>query len=178
LRSRSRGLYFVSDFVETIQGGFSTGQLWLTFVAEVAVPFMVIGLAFVQRPQLGRLGVVSAVAYAYCYLFFTGTVVYALVNATPAYETLSLELGWSMTVHGAVMVAAGLGFGDAALRARVLPAWTGVTLMVGVVLVAAAQGLPAEAQLIAAGVRALAFAGMGAALVRHHASFDPERHDE
>jgi hypothetical protein len=37
--------------------------------------------------------------------------------------------------------------------------------MAGVVLVAAAQGLPDGAQLVAAGVRDLGFAGMGAALI-------------
>ena len=35
-------LHSVSDLIEAIQGGFSTGQLWLTFVAEAAVPFVVI----------------------------------------------------------------------------------------------------------------------------------------
>jgi hypothetical protein len=161
-------LYFVSDVIETLQGGFSLGQLWLTLIAEAAIPFIVVGLAVVQRPRIGRLGELSAVAYAYSYVFFTGTVVYALVNGTKDYDTLSLELGAWMTVHGAVMVLAGLGFGYAVLRARVLPAWTAVALMVGVVFVAAAQGLPAGAQLIAAGVRALGFAGMGVALLRHH----------
>jgi hypothetical protein len=52
------------------------------------------------------------------------------------------------------------------LRAKLLPAWTAVALMVGVILVAAAQGLPAGVQLTAAGVRDLGFAGMGAGLLR------------
>jgi hypothetical protein len=33
----------------------------------------VIGLYMVQRPQIGRLGQLSAVAYAYGFVFFTGT---------------------------------------------------------------------------------------------------------
>lgn len=36
--------YFVSDAIEAAQGGFSTGQLALTLVAEAAIPFFVIGL--------------------------------------------------------------------------------------------------------------------------------------
>ena len=52
------------------------------------------------------------------------------------------DLCMVMIVHGAVMVVAGLGFGFAVLQARLLPAWTAVALMAGVVLVAAAQGLP------------------------------------
>jgi hypothetical protein len=48
----------VSDLVEAINGGFSNAQLVLTFVAEAAIPFFVIGLYVVQRPAIGRLGLV------------------------------------------------------------------------------------------------------------------------
>ena len=76
------------------------------------------------------------------------------------------DLCMVMIVHGAVMVVAGLGFGFAVLQARLLPAWTAVALMAGVVLVAAAQGLPESAKLTAAAVRALGLGGMGAGLLR------------
>ena len=66
-------LYFVSDLIEARQGGFSDGQLWLTLVAEAAVPIFVVGLALAQRPRLSRLGMWSALAYAYSYVYFTGT---------------------------------------------------------------------------------------------------------
>ena len=159
-------LYFLSDVVEAMQGGFSDGQLWLTLVAEAAIPVFVIGLYLVQRPAIGGLGLVSAAAYAYAYVFFTGTVVYALVEGTADYDALSDDLGAAMTIHGAIMLLAGLGFGYAVIRARVLPAWTGAALMVGVVLVALTQGTAEGVQLIAAGIRDLGFAGMGAALLR------------
>ena len=159
-------LYFASDLIEAQQGGFSDFQLWLTLVAEAAVPFFIIGLAVAQRPRIGRLGMWSAVAYAYSYVYFTGTVVYALVNGTKDYAALSDELGVAMVLHGAVMVAAGLGFGYAVLRAGVLPRWTAVALMAGVGLVAAAQGLPESVQLAAAAVRALGLGGMGVGLLR------------
>ncbi|MDX6374071.1 MAG: hypothetical protein QOD98_3059 [Nocardioidaceae bacterium] len=159
-------LYFLSDVVEVVHGGFSVGQLWLTLAAEAAIPMFVVGLAILHRRRLGRLGLVSAAAYAYSYVVFTGTVVYALVNHTEDYEALNDHLGTLMTAHGAIMVLAGLGFGFTVLRTRLLPAWTGLSLMVGVVLVATAQGLPDGAQLVAAGVRDLGFAGMGAALLR------------
>jgi hypothetical protein len=159
-------LYFVSDVIEAVQGGFSNVQLWLTFVAEAAVPIFVVGLALVQRPRLGRLGGFAALAYAYAFVYFTGTVVYALVNDTKDYAALTDALGATMTIHGAVMVIAGLGFGYAVIRARVLPRWTAIALMTGVVLVALTQGMNEGVQLIAAGIRDLAFAGMGAALLR------------
>jgi hypothetical protein len=159
-------LYFVSDVVEVVHGGFSEGQLWLTLLAEAAIPIFVIGLAAVLRPRLGRLGVLAAVGYAYSYVVFTGTVVHALVNDTLDYETLTDQLGPVMTVQGGLMVVAGLGFGYAVLRARMLPAWTAFALMAGVVLVAVTQTMPEGVQLAAAGVRDLAFAGMGAAMLR------------
>jgi hypothetical protein len=120
----------------------------------------------VQRPRLGRLGEFAALAYAYAFVVFAGTVVYALVNHTKDYEALTDELGALMVAHGAVMVIAGVAFGSAALRARVVPTWTAVALAVGVVLVALSQGMPVGAQLVAAGTRDLAFVGMGLALLR------------
>jgi hypothetical protein len=158
-------LYLVSDVVEAVQGGFSDAQLGLTLIAEAAIPLFVLGLYLVQRPQIGRLGRFSAIAYAYSYVFFTGTVVYALINRTGDYSALSDGLQPWMTIHGAVMALAGLGFGVAVIRANVLPAWTGVALMAGVVLVSLSQTLPEGAQLLAAAIRDLGFAGMGATLL-------------
>jgi hypothetical protein len=60
-----------------------------------------------------------------------------------------------MTLHGVAMVASGIGFGLATVRARVLPRWTGLTLGVGVVLERAAVG-----------IRDAAFVGMGSAVLR------------
>jgi hypothetical protein len=138
----------------------------LTLVAEAAIPVLVLGLYAAQRPRIGRLGMISAIAYAYAFVFFTGTVVFALVNGTGDYPALSDDLGVSMTLHGAVMVFAGIGFGAAVFRAGVLPAWTGLALGVGVVLVAATQTAPDGVQLIAAAIRDLGFAGMGLALLQ------------
>jgi hypothetical protein len=129
-------------------------------------PVFVVGLYAVQRPQIGRLGQVSAVAYAYAFVFFTGTVVYALVNGTPDYDALSKDVQPWMTIHGAIMVFAGLGFGVAVIGANVLPRWTAAALMAGVVLVALSQNLPEGVQVLAAGIRDLGFAGMGVALLR------------
>jgi hypothetical protein len=159
-------LYLLSDVVEALQGGFSDGQLWLTLLAEAAVPVIVIGLYRVQRPQIGRLGQLSAMAYAYGYVYFTGTVIFALLNGTSDYSALSHDLAPWMTIHGAIMVLAGLGFGVAAFRAGVIPHWTCCALMAGVVLVALSQSMPEGPQVVAAAVRDLGFAGMGAALLR------------
>lgn len=158
-------LYFVSDLVELARGGFSTAQLALTLVAEAAIPLFVIGLYAVQRPRIGRLGLLGAVGYAYSFVFFTGTVVYALATKTNDWSALVDRLGPWVGIHGVVMVLAGLAFGSAIIRAGVLPPWTGLTLMAGMVLVAVSSGLPDIAQTASAGLRDLAFAGMGASLL-------------
>jgi hypothetical protein len=158
-------LYFISDLIEWAQGGFSTAQLALTYAAESAIPLFVLGLYAMQRPWIGRLGLIGAVAYAYSFIFFTSTVVLALVDRTKDWDALNAQLGWWVTIHGVVMVIAGLAFGLAVIRARVFPGWSGAALMAGVVLVAVSSTLPALAQVAAAGVRDLAFAGMGTSLL-------------
>jgi hypothetical protein len=160
-------LYFGSDVIEAAQGGFSSGQLWLTLVAEATIPVFVVGLYLVQRPRIGRLGKFSASAYACSFVYFTGTVAYALIHSTKDWTTLSRRLNPLLTIDGAVFVLAGIGFGIAVWRAALLPRWTVVALIAGVILVAGSQGMPEAVQLIAAGVRDLAFAGMGASLLRH-----------
>ena len=64
-------VYFGTDVIEMLQGGFSTGQLWLTLVAEATIPVSILGLWLVQRPRIGRLGGLSAIAYGYSFVFFT-----------------------------------------------------------------------------------------------------------
>src|SRR4029077_20624239 len=66
-------LYFLSDLIELLQGGFSHPQLTLTYCAEAAIPLFVLGLYALQRPRIGRLGLVAALAYAYTFVFFTST---------------------------------------------------------------------------------------------------------
>ncbi|MCU1367707.1 MAG: hypothetical protein JWN39_3346, partial [Ilumatobacteraceae bacterium] len=105
-------------------------------------------------------------AYAYSYVFFTSTVVYALVRHTADWTTLQDELGAWLTVHSVMMVVAGALLGVSIVRAHVLPRWTGITLCVGMVLMAVTAGLPEALRTVSAGIRDLAFAGMGASLLR------------
>ena len=158
-------LYFVSDVWELVGGGFSGPQLVLTYLAEAAIPLFVLGLYAVQRPYIGVVGLWGAVGYAYAYIFFTGTVTIALVDRAADWDALVGDFGPWILIHGAVMVVAGTAFGGATVMAGVLPRWTGITLIVGVILVAMSEGLPGVVQVLAAGVRDLGFAGMGVALL-------------
>ncbi len=90
-------LYLISDLIEVAQGGFSTFRLALTYAGEAAIPLFVIGLYAVQRPPIGRLGFAGAVAYAYSYVFFTSTVVYALIARTPNYKDMAkVSMDWRL----------------------------------------------------------------------------------
>lgn len=159
-------VYLLSDILELVQGDFSALRLSLTYAGEAALPIFVLGLYAMQRPRIGRLGLFGAVAYAYSYVFFTGTVAWAIVDGVSTYGDVTTAFGVWMTVHGVIMLIGGLAFGLAVVRAGVLPRWTGVALMVGVVLVAAASGLPTVARTLAEAVPAAAFIGMGTALIR------------
>ena len=159
-------IYICSDLIELAQGGFSTTQLVLTYLGEAAIPLFVLALYAVQRPAIGALGLWGALAYAYAYIYFAGTVVYALAAHPADWTVLNDRLGPWVTVHGAVMVVAGICLGLAVARAGVLPPWTGYTLAAGVVLVAATSTAPDLARTAAALVRAAAFIAMGVALLR------------
>jgi len=74
-------------------------------------------------------------------------------------------MGAWIAVHSVLMVVTGLVFGYAVVRAGVLPRWTGALLMLGMLSMVAAAALPDVVQTVAAGMRDIAFAGMGAALL-------------
>lgn len=158
-------LYLVSDLIELGQGSFSTVQLALTYVSEATIPLFVIGIYAVQRPRIGWLGLLGAVGYAYAFVFFSSTVVYALLDDVPDWNALVDRMGASMTVHSVLMVASGVALGFAVRRARVLPAWTGTLLIVGMFAMVGAAVLPDVFQVAAAAVRDVALAAMGASLL-------------
>jgi hypothetical protein len=162
----STAVYFISDALEAARGGFTDAQLWLTLAAEGTLPLFVIGLYRVQRARAGRAGRYGAVMYAGAYAYFSWTVIYALIHDTPDFTTLTTNLNPTMTIVGAVMVLAAITFAVATYRAAVLPRWTGPTLAVGVVLVAITLSQASAVQLVAVGIRDLAFAGMGVAAIR------------
>jgi hypothetical protein len=158
-------LYLLSDVIELAQGGFSTVQLVLTYVSEAAIPLFVIGLYAAQRPGIGRLGLLGAIGYAYTFVFFTSTVVFALVQHTTDWSALKNQMGTWIAVHSVLMVVSGLIFGYAVVRAGVLPRWTGALLMLGMLSMVVATALPDVVQTGAAALRDIAFACMGAALL-------------
>jgi hypothetical protein len=53
----------------------------------------------------------SALVYAYTYVFYTFSVAYALLHHTRTYGDLTYELGPVWLPHGALLLLAGLAFG-------------------------------------------------------------------
>jgi hypothetical protein len=159
-------IYLVSDFVEVAQGDFSTFRLTLTYIGEAGFPLFVIGLCALLRDRIPWWGLAGGIAYAYSFIFFTSTVVWALVAHTQSWEVLGTDFGWWMTAHGAVMVVGGMAFGLGIAFGNGLPAWTGYALAAGVVLVAAVSGMGNLERTLAAAVPDVAFIGIGIALIR------------
>lgn len=153
-------LYWVSDLIETANGGFSSAQLWLTLAAEAAVPLVLAGLYVLQRDVLGRWGLAALAVYGAVYVAFTATVIYALVQGTPDFDALSRALDPWMTLGGAVMVLAGIALGVAQVRAGAVAPWAGTLFGLGVVLVGLAAGAGDGLQLLAAGIRDAGFAAV------------------
>ena len=159
-------IYFASELVEVAQGNFSTARLALAYLGEAGIVFVVIGLYAVQRPRIGRLGLYGALAYAYSFAFFASTVVYALAAGSKNWTAVTSVFGGWLTLHGAIMVAGGIAFSLAVIKAAVLPRWTAVCLMAGVVFVAAAAGMSTAVRAGAAALPQAAFIGMGVMVLR------------
>lgn len=158
-------VYFVADLMEVAQGNFSNARLVFAYIGESAIPLFVLGLYAVQRPRIGRLGY-GAFAYAYSFVFFTSTVVYALTAGTKNWTAVTHVFGGWFTVHGVIMIVGGIAFGLGVIRAATLPRWTGLCLMVGVVLVGATAGMSNAVRTVAAALPDAAFIGMGVAVLR------------
>lgn len=162
--------YFVADVIEVVQGGFSTTRLVVTYIGEAGIPLFVPALGWLRHDNMGRrrkLGLIGAALYAYSYVFFTSTVVYALAAHTRNWDAVVDTFGPWMTIHGGLMVIGGVAFGAAIITSGAYPRWTGIALIVGVILVAAAADLGNLERTVAAAVSDLAFIGMGLDVLRH-----------
>ena len=115
----------------------------MTYAGEAAIPLFVLGLYAVQRPAIGLLGLAGAVTYSYTFVFFTGTVLYAIVERTPDWAALVVRLGSWLDVHSVLMGVAGIAFGVAGAG------WFAALARVGLADVSHRQGnLPAARTLL------------------------------
>jgi hypothetical protein len=92
-------------------------------------------------------------------------VLYPLVTGTRDADTVFDDFGVIYTIHAGLALVGGLLFGASVFRARVFPGWTGLALIVGLLVTAllAVIGLPEGVQTVGTAIRSIAFAGMGVA---------------
>lgn len=159
-------LHLASDVLAVVQGDFSLTRLGLTYAGEAGIALLVVGLVVLVHDWIPVWAVVGGLAYAYAFVFFTGTVLWVIVARTPRWEDVQADFGWWLTVHGAVMVVGGVAFGAGIVRSGALPPWTGWALVVGVLLVAATAGLGNLERAAASAVPDVALVGMGVACLR------------
>jgi hypothetical protein len=164
----SSALYLASEAMELAADGFSSTQLVATYAAFALVPFAVLGLHALQHAPADWTSLVGASAYGLAYVFYAGTAMYALAAKTTDYAALVHALGGLYVLHGVLMVAGGLLFGTAVIRARIFPWWTGVALIAGaaIALVLNVLEFPASVQVLPSVIRTAAFVGMAIAALR------------
>lgn len=162
------GLHLVSDVWEFAGDGFSRAQLLINYAGFLPVPFLTIGLWTVQRPRIGWLGLAGAVTYGISFIFFIHTTLLALEESIPNYEFLWGKLGGIYTFHGGLMVAGGIVFGVASLKAGYLPRKWVVLFITGILINLCLSVLPVPDILQIAGstVRNIGMIGIGSGLIR------------
>lgn len=98
----------------------------VTYVAEAAIPFFVLGLHSVQQPRGGWPSLVGALMYGVAFVGFSATVLYPLVTGTRDADAVFDDFGVVYGVNAALAFAGGVLFGASVFRARVFPTtWTG-----------------------------------------------------
>ncbi|MEM0912936.1 MAG: hypothetical protein AAGJ37_18320 [Pseudomonadota bacterium] len=127
-------IHILTDLVEWFSGGFSSTQLWINYISFIVIPFLMIGLYAVQRPNIGLLGLVGALLYGASFVYFAHTTLYAITENIADYESLWERLGTTYTVHGIMMTLGGMAFGIATYRAKVFPRWTAAMFLAGIAL--------------------------------------------
>lgn len=161
-------LHLLSDGLEWIGRGFSPAQLWMSYLAFLFIPVLLVGLYAIQRPKVPPGALLGAVVYGAAFVYFAHTALYALAEHTADYATLVKRLGPAYTVHGALMVVGGLMFGIGSLRAGVLPRPAVIAFLAGVSLSLVFSVLPVAdvGPTIGSVLRNLGLIGMGVGLLR------------
>jgi hypothetical protein len=161
------GLHLLSDVLEWMGGGFSPGQLWVNYLAFLLLPFLMVGLYAVQRPQAGWGVLWGALLYGAAFVYFSFTTLYALSEHLADYAALWKKLGVLYTVHGGLMIVGGVLFAVASRRTGVFPRVALLAFLAGLLLNLLFSLLPVPElwQTIGSTVRNLGLMGMGAALL-------------
>jgi hypothetical protein len=160
-------LHTCTDAMEWHQGGFSTTQLWLNYVAFLPMPWLLLGIYAVRADTLRSVALVGAVLYGIAFTYFAHTTLLALAVSAPDYAALWQDLGSTYTFHGALMVIGGLLFAGAAFRSNSLPVVAVVLFGGGLLvnLVLALLPAPELLQTVGTAIRNAGLVGMGCSIL-------------
>jgi hypothetical protein len=161
-------LHSLSDLIEWYQGGFSTGQLWLNYIAFLPMPWLLLGIYAVHKnPEPGLFALLGALLYGAAFTYFSHTTLLALEQHTADYEALWAGLGITYTVHGALMVGGGLMFAVSALGAGWLPRLSLLLFVSGLLLnlLLALVPVPDIFQIAGSALRNIGLIAMGYAIL-------------
>jgi hypothetical protein len=162
-------IHSLTDAMEWHQDGFSTGQLWLNYIAFVPMSWLLLGLYAAHEPKPGAAGLIGALLHGAAFTYFAHTTLVALDEQVPTYEALWQRLGSVYTVHGALMVVGGLLFGGSVLRAGWLPRLAVLLFLAGILANLMLSLLPAPdiLQTIGSAARNAGLAYMGYFVLKH-----------
>lgn len=160
-------LHLLSDLIEWFQGGFSTGQLWLNYIAFLPMPWLLLGVCVLHDPKPGWVALTGALLYGAAFTYFSHTTLVALEQHVVSYEVLWAGLGSIYTLHGALMVCGGSMFGFSALRAGWLPRASLLLFIFGLTLnfLLALLPTPDIFQISGSAVRNIGLMSMGYAIL-------------
>ena len=123
-------LYIITDSMELVQGGFSSLQLTLTYIAMAGIPFSMMGLYAMEAKRGGWLYLTGLLLIAVSFIYFAGTAIWALAERTGDYGFLVERLGFTYLLHGVLLVIGGLFAGMVMIRRRLAPLPIGVLLII------------------------------------------------
>ena len=123
-------LYIITDSMELVQGGFSSLQLTLTYIAMAGIPFSMMGLYAMEAKRGGWLYLTGLLLIAVSFIYFAGTAIWALAERTGDYGFLVERLGFTYLLHGVLLVIGGMLTGLIMVRRRLVPLPIGMLLII------------------------------------------------
>ena len=128
-------------------------------------PFVVVGLAMVQRPGFATVGQAGAIVFGAGCLLAAFVCLYALLAGAFSQAALRDQLDGLVWAAEASLVPGAVAFGAATYSRGMLPRWGSSCLILGSLLAVAAIGAPDGLQLFTAGLSTIGLGGLGLALI-------------
>ncbi|MBS1843201.1 MAG: hypothetical protein JST53_02180 [Actinobacteria bacterium] len=161
---------FASVLYVVLTDGLAPVGLLVAALAALAMPVVLVGLAFEQRPGFSSWGQAGALVYAVGSVGLAFVALYALVAGVHDVDALRSDLGDLIPAAQAALVPGGIAFAGAAYVRNQLPRWSSACFGLGLVLMLLTLDGPAGFALAAEGLRDLGLLGMGLALLPVHSN--------